>query len=40
MDNINSTFNIAIAIEEVYKVWKLSALILQGFSNVSYNWDC
>jgi hypothetical protein len=23
MDNINSTFNIAIAIEEVYKVWKL-----------------
>ena len=27
MANINNTFNIAIVIDEVYKVWKLWALI-------------
>ena len=31
MANINNTFNIAIVIDEVYKVWKLWALILWIF---------
>ena len=31
MDNISNTFNMAIAIDEVYKVWKFRALILWIF---------
>jgi hypothetical protein len=28
MDNINNTFNIAIVIDEVYKVWKVLDLVI------------
>jgi hypothetical protein len=31
IDNISKIFNIAIVIEELYKVWKSSALILRVF---------